>query len=383
MAPSTGATVIFKPWRTPDGFRFRSPKVAGFGRGQRHGPCRLRRHERTRPLSAWPAVDSSGWGAPFDAFPVEAPFQVRPDLVKLLPGDDWLRVDCEWTPMLAAKLAVHASGEVRNFAVASPGDERASRARIAAITRAVDRLAASAAGRRLGIGRECGRLCFGAAGYQASILDTRVRLEAARDDSVAAVRTLQQEDPRDEGGALQLLGALALSVQEDLVLMEQGADGAVRAALLQVAFPSAWDPATKVGQDLFGLHAPVADNAQLQAAASRLATALISKGPFVRWVWTVTADPRWRAWPPLPPPAPVPAQDMAPPPLYFRLERQATMPLGEGYGLFLIRVQVRPLEEVLSQPGRLALLQASLRSMSDAMVRYKNLGAVGSRLLGG
>jgi hypothetical protein len=59
------------------------------------------------------------------------------------------------------------------------------------------------------------------------------------------------------------------------------------------------------------------------------------------------------------------------------------MPLREGYGLFLIRVQVRPLEEVLSQPGRLALLQASLRSMSDAMVRYKNLGAVGSRLLGG
>ena len=264
------------------------------------------------------------------------------------------------------------------------GDERASRARIAAITRAVDRLAASAAGRRLGIGRECGRLRFGAAGYQASILDTRVSLEAARDDAVAAVRTLQAEAPRDEGDALRLLGALALSVQEDLVLMEQGADGAVRAALLQVAFPSAWDPATKVGQDLFGLHAPVADNAQLQAAASRLATALISKGPFVRWVWTVTADPRWRAWPPLQRRRRrCPAQDMAPPPLYFRLERQATMPLGEGYGLFLIRVQVRPLEEVLSQPGRLALLQASLRSMSDAMVRYKNLGAVGSRLLGG
>jgi hypothetical protein len=68
-------------------------------------------------------------------------------------------------------------------------------------------------------------------------------------------------------------------------------------------------------------------------------------------------------------------------PLYFRLERQSTMPLGEGYGLFLIRVQVRPLDEVLARPGRLELLQASLRSMSDAMVHYKNLEALRDRLL--
>ena len=57
------------------------------------------------------------------------------------------------------------------------------------------------------------------------------------------------------------------------------------------------------------------------------------------------------------------------------------MPLREGYGLFLIRVQVRPLDEVLATPGRLQLLQASLRSMSDDMVRYKNLSSVRARLL--
>jgi hypothetical protein len=57
------------------------------------------------------------------------------------------------------------------------------------------------------------------------------------------------------------------------------------------------------------------------------------------------------------------------------------MPLGHGYGLFLIRVQVRPLDEVLAEPGRLALLQASLRSMSDAMVRYKSLAGVRDRVL--
>jgi hypothetical protein len=68
-------------------------------------------------------------------------------------------------------------------------------------------------------------------------------------------------------------------------------------------------------------------------------------------------------------------------PLYFRLERQTTMPLGDGYGLFLIRVQVMPLQTVLAQPGRLGLLQESLRSMSGDMVRYKNLAAVRRLLL--
>jgi len=341
--------------------------------------------ERNRPLNGWPTIDSARWGEPFDAFPVEAPFQVRPDLVKLAPADDFLRVDREWAPMLAAKLEIHRrQADDGNYAIASAGQGDPSRARLAAVVRAADRIAA-AGGVRLDMVRAGDTIRLGAAGYLARIEDNRVTLEAMRNDAEAVVQVLAAGD-----AALRLLGALALTLQEDLVLMEQGADGTVRAALLQVSFPSAWDPAGKVGQDLFGLHAPVADNTQLQSAAARLASALVSKGPFVRWVWTVTADPRWRAWPPLRAPAaePVDRQDLASAladpvtaPLFFRLERQVTMPLGQGYGLFLIRVQLRPLVEVLAQPGRRELLQASLRSMSDAMVRYKNLAAVRARLL--
>ena len=334
-------------------------------------------------MNRWPAVDSGGWSEPFDAFPVEAPFQVRPDLVKLAPPDDLLRIDREWAPMLAAKLAIHRSQVGGgNVAIASAADGDALRARIAAVIRAADRIAA--AGPRLDIVRDGDTIRLGAAGYLARIRNEQVSLQALRDDAAPAVQALATGD-----AASRLLGALALSLQEDLVLMEQGADGAVRAALLQVSFPSAWDPGQKVGQDLFGLHQPVADNASLQAAAARLANALVSKGPFVRWVWTVTADARWRAWPPRQAPAGQDADASRPPPalpnpaapLYFRLERQVTVPLGHGYGLFLIRVQLRPLEAVLAQPGRRALLQASLRSMSDAMVRYKNLAAVRATLL--
>ena len=58
------------------------------------------------------------------------------------------------------------------------------------------------------------------------------------------------------------------------------------------------------------------------------------------------------------------------------------MPLGDGYGLFLIRVQVRPLNEVLAMGGRRELLQAALVSMSEEMIRYKNLSGVRRLLLG-
>jgi hypothetical protein len=327
--------------------------------------------EPARALSGWPAVDSSGWGAPFDAFPVDTPFEVRPDLVKLAPADDWLRVDRDWAPMVAAKLTIR-SGGADNVSMASACDERTARRRLEAVNRIVDKLAATAAGERLGVRRSADGIAFAAAGYHAHPAQGRLRLQATRVDAAAVVPILDDGDD-----APRLLGALAMSLQEDLVLMEQGVDGVARAALLQVDFPSAWDPAAKVGQDFHGLHAPVADNAALQAAAARLANALVDKGPFVRWVWTVTTHPGWRVWPPAAPQV----RPEASSPLYFRLERQSTMPLGEGYALFLIRVQVRPLDQVLAPPGRLELLQASLRSMSDAMVRYKNLEPLRDRLL--
>jgi hypothetical protein len=322
--------------------------------------------------AAWPAVDCASWGEPFDAFPVEAPFQVRPDLVKLSPPDDWLRVDRQWAAMLKAKQAALAGHGTEppaaNIALAHARDPVSAAGRLAAIARAVHALAATAAGRQLGIACAATSIDFAAAGYRVDTANDRIRLQAVREDAVPVVRAIQGAGR----GPLCLLGALAMSLQEDLVLMERDAAGVIRAVLFHVSFPSAWNPATKVGNDLLALHAPVADNAPLQEAADRLGNALIAKGPFVRWVWTVTGDSRWRAWPPLPAPRSR---------LYFRLERQSTMPLGEGYGLFLIRVQVRPLEQALAAPGRLDRLQASLRSMSAAMVRYKNLTAVRDALL--
>lgn len=335
---------------------------------------------RSVPVGPWPAVEARDFGEPFEAFPVEAPFQLRPDLVKLMPVDDWLRVDREWPAMLAAKQAALSGdgGEAAadNVMLAAPCDAATEQARRAAIRRVAGTLAATAAGQRLGLHCAGEELRFEAAGYRAEITAGDVRLRPDRQDAAPVVQVLAAG-----AGSGGLLGAVAMSLQEDLVLMEQGSDGIARAVVFHVSFPSTWDPATKLGQDLLGLHAPVADNALLQAAARRLGSALVGKGPFVRWVWTVTTDARWRAWPPRASAGRHGADSDAAAPLFFRLERQTTMPLGEGYGLFLIRVQVRPLADVLTRPERLPLLQASLRSMSEAMVRYKGLGGVRDRVL--
>ena len=289
----------------------------------------------------WPALDCRDWPDPFDAFPVEAPVEVKPDLVKLAPAD-WLRVDRQWQPMLAGKLDAHRAdihtAQGSRIALATGCGHAVEQRRIAALARAIAALAGSAAGRALGIeptrAHAAGTLPrqvadrfgfrFGAAGYRVAGDAGRIRWTPVRGDAQALAPVM-----RRHRGALRLLTALAMSLQEDLVLMERTADGAVRAALLHVSFPSAWDPGAKLGQDLVALHAPVADNAALQAAAGRLGNALVEKGPFVRWVWTVTTDSRWRAWPPSSAgsrydPGSGNADGASRPDLYFRVERQTT-----------------------------------------------------------
>jgi len=310
---------------------------------------------------------------------------VKPDLVKLAPAD-WLRVDRQWQPMLAGKRDAHRADTDgvlgSRITLATGCGPSVEQRRIAALARAVAALADSAAGRALGIeatrASAAGTLPrqvadrfgfrFGTAGYRVTGAAGRVRWTPVRADAQALAPVMHRHR-----GALRLLTALAMSLQEDLVLMERTAEATVRAALLHVSFPSAWDPVTKLGQDLVALHAPVAGNA------------LVDKGPFVRWVWTVTADCRWRAWPPSSSgsrcePGRGNADVASRPDLYFRVERQTTMPLGDGYGLFLIRV--RPLDEVLAMGGRRELLEAALIFMSEEMIRYKNLREVRRLLLG-
>lgn len=227
------------------------------------------------------------------------------------------------------------------------------------------------------------RLAHAGALQRAPGLD-EARLAALAQRVATAIRSAVPDGPVDAAGGLPWAGlpaglppadfllGLTLSLQEDLVLMARDRQGELTAQWLSVCFPSGWRPADKLGQSMFRIHAPVADNARLQQAAPGLEQAMTGKGPFLRHVWTLAGSGTLHKDPDTDAFAGVRSIDD----LWFRCERQVTVPLDGDASLFLIRVFVAPLRTVADSPARVALLRRALASMSPAVVGYKGLGPV-------
>ena len=175
----------------------------------------------------------------------------------------------------------------------------------------------------------------------------------------------------------RLADALALSVQEDLVLMAPTREDATesgRADLLHVCFPSAWDPAARAGASFEALHRPVPHHDELIGAGPRVVRAMLTKGPFVRYVWSLAPDGALDRNPRRVTPAAAPRPDA----LWFRVERQTTLGLADLHAaLFTIRVYVAPLREVLETEERRHRLASAVRSMDSALRLYKGMAVAG------
>lgn len=226
---------------------------------------------------------------------------------------------------------------------------------------------------------------------KACVLDGRAPLLAATVSEadlarwVTAIRTVLSQQipngPVTETGAFPWLGgicpgnpleffqALTISIQEDFAVMATDASDHLVAAVLSVCFPSGWDPAQKLGQSLQTIHRPVADNQALQRTTPSMAQAMLAKGPFVRFVWTLAGDSRLSRGPGEDTLCRADSIDD----LWFRCERQVTVPLEAGACLFLIRVFVAPYRQVVNTPERRARMVDALRAMSPDMIRYKNI----------
>jgi dimethylamine monooxygenase subunit A len=176
--------------------------------------------------------------------------------------------------------------------------------------------------------------------------------------------------------------ALALTVLEDLAVL-RAPQGELE--LLSVCLPSHWAPQEKIGKPFVQVHAPVADNTVLLAAAQGLMRLVTNKGDdrWERYVWTLTPSlaldghpkRQHREW--------LQSSDDAAfaSSIAFRLERQTFIALPENQqAIFTINVQTAPLFEALSV-DELAQLRESLASMSDAVLSYRSFGAVRERLL--
>jgi hypothetical protein len=262
-------------------------------------------------------------------FPVHPDSQPRPDLVKLATHEPLLVEDAHWARWISHKRVLLAQSKVPIVVPAMDGGQ----------------------------------------------FETMAGLVSAR------FRVVLPSGPIDQQGgfpwlggicpnsALEFFQALTLSLQEDFALMVPDQDGRLVANLLSVCFPSGWNPADKLGRTLMSIHAPVADNQALQRASASMERAMLNKGPFVRYVWTISGNDRLSRAPGEDTLQQAQSLDQ----LWFRCERQITMPLEGKACLFLIRVFVAPYREVVNSASRQARMVQACRAMSPSMVQYKNI----------
>lgn len=185
--------------------------------------------------------------------------------------------------------------------------------------------------------------------------------------------------PQPASNATEAWNHIALDVQEDLVVMRLEGERFFP-EFMQVCFPTGWDPAQKYAADLRKIHEPVAMGERLQKSSHSLANAMVHKGPFVRYVWTLAASnqlsqhPIEKIHPSLGGSLEASARGQVQQPIYLRVERQVTVPLAAwSRSLFLIRVFVAPVDQVANTPERRAALLASLKSMPPEVIAYKGI----------
>jgi hypothetical protein len=250
-----------------------------------------------------------------------------------------------------------------------------------------------------------------------------------------------QAQPQDLGGGWPEIGPLlaqlpadwrhaallSLAFAEDFAILDRSSG---TLPWLAVALPSMWAPEHKVGLGFAELHAPVADNRLILAAAPQLIRLVTTDRPcnapgahavaqpdridridsadgadhadsadsadrWERFVWTLSAHPRLHAHPQRVDTARWPAgldDDALAAQTWWRTERQTFIPVppadvatpGSAAGaqaVFTILVNVTPLARAFSHPAQAGRVHDALASMSDAVLAYRGLTDVRTPLL--
>lgn len=179
----------------------------------------------------------------------------------------------------------------------------------------------------------------------------------------ALLRDFQTPEPMRDAWS-----TLSCAIQEDFAVVELNEAGDDRLVLLSVCFPSGWQPERLLGKSFRHVHAPVAEFDDVAQKSEQLVRAMVERGPYVRFVWTVTADGRLDHHPR------VAARDAwtTASTGYLRQERQITVPFPKlGMSLFLIRTYRYAFDQ-LSNLERSTLLSA-VKQLSPAIAAYKGL----------
>lgn len=240
---------------------------------------------------------------------------------------------------------------------------------------------------------------FDDSGYRSRLLGYRLSREGTLEMQEAVYPELGRACVaylRTLSGMDRLCVALALSVQEDLVIMRNltGDDNRDEAEALLVALPTNWDPAEKLGQSFREIHIPVGDHERLLRSAPRMMQAMIEKGPFVRYNWSLASVPALSQNQALlddythtledPALARLPTPQALLKRLYFRVERQTMLNFTEaGRALFAIRIYQHPLIEALESEAHARTLADALASMNREHLAYHALTDIVEMLTAG
>lgn len=193
---------------------------------------------------------------------------------------------------------------------------------------------------------------------------------ASRDLVYKAAESLRKYDgaaPVIQGDAP--VWQLTRALQEDFVIWAPNKMGQLSAQILSVCLPSGWDPRTKVNRTFLEIHEPVPDFDTVNRAADHIASMITTKGPFIRHVWTVCNRPGLCRHPDRCEPWHQESLDD----MWFRCERQVTVPIDGQAALFLIRVYQEPLRDIFADTDKKTVLLDSIQSMSAAVLDYKDL----------
>lgn len=226
---------------------------------------------------------------------------------------------------------------------------------------------------------------------QQLLTDNRARVWLGEADAQVLIEIAKHYQQQTDIRLAANAEALTLGMQEDFVILHDELEGEsydMRTRFLSVCFPSNWNPSEKIDLNFHAIHVPVADNAILQAGAKGIIDLAFRKNTMVRHVWLLTPNSdlpshplqRSRLWADALQQA---GDGLLLEQLYFRVERQTTLPLPElKRGVFFIRVMVAPLVDVLRvDPTRAAQLAEALASMSENILEYRGMTATLPRLL--
>ena len=183
-------------------------------------------------------------------------------------------------------------------------------------------------------------------------------------------KSLGTEDRcKDLGNELYQL--LSLRVQEDITVLAHQPESAL--VMGHICTPSFWDPSHVKNASFWSIHHPVPGFPRDERVADRLSQHISQRGPLVRFVWTLSADDRLDHHP---------RQQRiswdAAHYIFYRVERQITIPLDGMGAIFLIRTYIHPLSR-LSIEQR-TTLRTAVEVMPKEISDYKGLTGLKSRL---